>query len=63
MKHIHNQLTKWFYQIHELLHEVWNSRVTKSSVEAELRKMTSHSELLTRKCLQKFFFRVNNSTL
>ena len=31
--------------------EVRNSRVTKSSYETELRKMTSHFELLTRKCL------------
>ena len=34
--------------------EVQNSRVTKSSYETELRKMTSHFELLTRKCLKKF---------
>ena len=31
--------------------EVRNSRVTKSIYESELRKMTSHFELLTRKCL------------
>ena len=31
--------------------EVWNSRVTKWSYETELRNMTSHFELLTRKCL------------
>ena len=31
--------------------EVRNFRVTKSSYEAELHKMTSHFELLTRKCL------------
>ena len=31
--------------------EVWNSRVTKSFYEAELRKMTSHLELQTQKCL------------
>ena len=30
--------------------EVWNSRVTKSSYDTELRKMTSHFELLTRNC-------------
>ena len=34
----------------------------KSSYETELRKMTSHFELLTQKCLQEFFFRVTNST-
>ena len=43
--------------------EVRNSRVTKSSSETELRKMTSHFELLTSKFLKKFFFRVTNSTL
>ena len=31
--------------------EVWNSRVTKSSYDTELRKMTSQFELLTRKNL------------
>ena len=45
-----------------LITEVRNSQVTKLSYETELRKMTSHFELLTRKCLQKFFFRVTNST-
>ena len=45
------------------LKEVRNSRVTKSSYEIEIRKITSHFELLTRKFLQKFFFRVTNSTL
>ena len=45
------------------LTEVRNSRVTKSSYEIEIRKITSHFELLTRKFLQKFFFRVTNSTL
>ena len=33
-----------------------------SSYGTELRKMTSHFELLTRKLLKKFFFRVTNST-
>ena len=42
--------------------EVQNSQITKSSNETELRKMTSHFELLTRKCLLKFFFRVTNTT-
>ena len=42
--------------------EVRNSRVTKSSYETELRRMTSYFELLTRKFLQEFFFRVTNST-
>ena len=41
--------------------EVRNSRVTKSSYKTEVRKMTSHLELLTRKFLQKLFFRVTNS--
>ena len=36
--------------------QVWNSRVTKSSYETELRKMTSRFELQTRKILQKVFF-------
>ena len=44
------------------LYEAWDSRVTKSSYETELRKMTSHFELLTRKILQKVFFRVTSST-
>ena len=43
-------------------HEIWNSRVTKSSCETELHKMTSHFELLTQKFLWKFFFRVTNLT-
>ena len=43
--------------------EVQNSLVTKSSYETELDKMTSHLELLTRKYLQKFFFRGTNLTL
>ena len=42
--------------------DVRNSRVTKSSYETELCKMKSHFELLTRKFLEKFFFRVTNST-
>ena len=42
--------------------EVRNYRVTKSSYEIELRKITSHFELLTRKFLQKSFFRVINWT-
>ena len=33
-----------------------------SSYGTELSKMTSHFELLTRKCLQKFSFRVTNLT-
>ena len=45
------------------IHEVRNSRVKKSSCETELRKMTSHFELLTRRFLWKFFFRITNSTL
>ena len=44
------------------LSEVWNSRVTKSSYETKLHKMTPHFELLTRKFLQKFFFQVTKST-
>ena len=44
------------------LFEAWNSWVTKSSYQIELRKMTSHFELLTRRVFQKFFFRVTNST-
>ena len=44
-------------------YEVWNSRVTKSSYETELRKMTFHFESLTGKLLQKFFFRVANSKI
>ena len=42
--------------------EVRNSLVTKSSYETELRKMTSHFGLLTRRFLWKFFFRVTNLT-
>ena len=42
--------------------KIRDSQVTKSSYEIELRKMTSHFELLTRTFFQKFFFRVNNST-
>ena len=42
--------------------EVQNSWVTKSSNETELRKMTSHFKLLTRRFWLKFFFRVTNST-
>ena len=42
--------------------EVRNSRVTKSSYETELRKMASQFELLTRKFLKKFFYRITNST-
>ena len=34
-----------------ILIEVWNYQVTKSSYETELRKMTSHLELLTRNFL------------
>ena len=44
-------------------HKVRNSRVTKSSYETELRKMTSYFELLTWVFLQKYFFGVTNSTL
>ena len=36
--------------------EVRKSSVTKSSYEIELRKMTSHFELLTQKFLPKLFF-------
>ena len=43
--------------------EIQNSRVTKSSYETELRKMTSFFELITQKMLWKFSFRVTNSTL
>ena len=43
--------------------EVQNSQVTKSSYKINLRKMTSHFELLTQKFLLKFFFRVTNTTL
>ena len=39
---------------------IWGSEF--SSYEADLRKMTSHFELLTRKFSQKLFFRVTNST-
>ena len=42
--------------------EVRYSRVKKSSYETELRKMTSHFEVLTRKYLKKFFFRFTNLT-
>ena len=42
--------------------KVKNSLVTKSSYETELRKMTPHFELLTRKLLKKIFFLVTNST-
>ena len=42
--------------------EVRNSQVTKLSNESELRKMTSHFELLIRIFLQKVFFQVTNST-
>ena len=42
--------------------DVWNFRVIKSSYEIELRKIKSHFESLTRTFLQKFFFRVTNST-
>ena len=44
-------------------YEVRDCRVAKSSYETEFRKMTSYFELLTRIFLQKFFFRVTNSTL
>ena len=44
-----------------VISEVWNSRVTESSQETELRKAMSLFELLTRKFLWKFFFRVTNS--
>ena len=46
-----------------VLIEVENFRVTKLSYETELRKTTSYFGSLTRKCFQKFFFRVTNSTL
>ena len=42
--------------------EVRNSWITKSSYKNELRKMTSHFQLLTRNFLHKFFFGVTNST-
>ena len=43
-----------------VINEVLNSQVTKSSYEIELFEMTSHLDLLTRKFLPKFFFRVTN---
>ena len=42
--------------------EVRNSRVTKSSYETELHKMTSHFELIPQKILWKFSFRVTKSS-
>ena len=39
------------FHLYSRLCEVRNSRVTKSSYETELHKMTSHFELLTRKFL------------
>ena len=43
--------------------KVQNSQLMKSSHKTELHKMASHFELLTQKCLQKFFFQVTNSNL
>ena len=51
--------TKYFYSTGNTsssFNEVRNFRVTKSNYEIELRKLMSHFELLTRKCLKKFFF-------
>ena len=56
------KLTDWIFIIQPLNREVRNSRITKSSYEIELRKMMSHFELLTQKFLEKFSFRVTNST-
>ena len=42
--------------------ELRNSRITKLSYETQLRKTTSHFELLTRTSLHKFSFRITNST-
>ena len=47
---------KFFYINWYVAVEVRNSQVTKLSYETELGKMTSHFELLTRKCLEKIFF-------
>ena len=44
------------------LSELRNFQVMKSSYETELRRMTSHFDLLIRKFLQKLFFRVTKST-
>ena len=42
--------------------EVWNSRVTKSSYEIDLNRMTSNFESLTQKCSYEFFFLVTDSS-
>ena len=52
-----------YYFVRHSNNEVRDSRVTKSCYETELRKMTSHFELITRKFSDKFFFRVTNLTL
>ena len=52
----------WTWVFRGFRTEVRNSRVKKSCYKTELRKMASHFELLTRKFLYKFFFRVTNST-
>ena len=57
------KLSRWNNESIDIYkNEVRNSWVTKSSYKIELCKMTSHFELLTQKCLYKFFIRVTNST-
>ena len=58
----HKQCMKWYFEQIGVSNEVRNSRVTKSSYETELLKVTSHFELLPQKFLKKSFFRVTNST-
>ena len=49
---ISSNIQKWSSSfVEQDFFEVQNSRVTNSSYETELRKMTSHFELLARKCL------------
>ena len=47
----HNQCMKWYFEQIVVSNKVRNSRVTKLSYETELRKVTSHFELLTQKSL------------
>ena len=49
-----------YHDLHVQCNALWGSEFL--SYENELRKMTSHFELLTRNFLHKFIFRVTNST-
>ena len=52
----------WFLYDNGLRHESVKRDSEFSSFKIELRKMTSHFELLTQNFLKKLFFRVTEST-